>query len=106
MPGKIKYLLIVSQEVNVSGEDFGLTPTEAKVFATQDLSLLARGFLNALVKGLTGLHLNDGRVAAISRTVSDSLEVRWGPEPFRDSALMRFGAAFARQLRQVTGVSN
>lgn len=80
-------------------EDYGLSPLEAAVFGRPSLTLRAGGYLDTVVEGVTGLHV-DAPEPALVRAGLEEVE----RHPFDADALRahadRFGeAGFAARLR-------
>lgn len=80
-------------------EDYGLSPLEAAVFGRPSLTLRAGGYLDTVVEGVTGLHV-DAPDPALVRAGLDEVERHpFDPEAIRAHAA-RFGeAGFAARLQ-------
>ncbi|MFQ6173044.1 glycosyltransferase [Oryzobacter sp. R7] len=80
-------------------EDYGLSPLEAAVFGRPSLTLRAGGYLDTVVEGVTGLHV-DAADPALVRAGLDEVEAHpFDPDALRAHAA-RFGeAGFAARLQ-------
>ncbi|NNG40090.1 glycosyltransferase [Flexivirga sp. ID2601S] len=85
--------------VAASLEDFGLTPVEAAVFGTPTIALRARGYLDTVVEGETGLFFDEPTPAAIASAVQRALAVDWDEERIRRHAEQFSPQTFAARMR-------
>ncbi len=84
--------------VAASLEDFGLTPVEAAVFGTPTVALRARGYLDTVVEGETGLFFDEPTPAAIAAAVERARTVDWDAQRIRRHAERFSPERFERRL--------
>lgn len=80
-------------------EDYGLSPLEAAVFGRPSLTLRAGGYLDTVVEGVTGLHVDAPDPALVRAGLDEVERHRFDPDALRAHAA-RFGeSGFAERLR-------
>jgi glycosyltransferase involved in cell wall biosynthesis len=87
-------------------EDFGLTPVEGMAFGRPVVALRARGYLDSVVEGRTGVFYDAPSAHAIADAISDLDRTNFDAEDIRRHAATFSRERFASRLREiVTGVN-
>lgn len=84
--------------VTVAHEDFGLTPLEAAKYGTPTAALRAGGFLDTIIEGSTGVHIEQVEPAAIAAAVHEMARIDWDPAVLARHAERFSEAAFAERF--------
>ncbi len=69
-----------SAHVAMSHEDYGLSPLEAAAFGRPTVALRGGGYLDTVVEGVTGLHVEQPTVAALVTCLADPRLMDLNPE--------------------------
>lgn len=80
-------------------EDYGLTPLEAAAFGVPSLSLRAGGYLDTVVEGVTGLHVEAPEPALVRRGLEEVAAHPFDADAVRAHAAEFSEAGFATRLR-------
>ena len=83
----------------VSLEDYGLTPLEAAAFGVPSLSLRAGGYLDTVVEGVTGLHVDAAQPALVRAGLDEMGRHHFDAGALRAHAAEFSEAGFAQRLR-------
>lgn len=83
----------------VSLEDYGLTPLEAAAFGVPSLTLGAGGYLDTVVDGVTGLHVEAADPASVRAGLDRTDRHGFDPDALRSHAAVFSEAGFAARLR-------
>ena len=81
-------------------EDFGLTPVEAAVFGTPSIVLPFGGYLDTVMDGVNGMHVDDRTPAAVGRAITRLRGARLSHDDVTRSAEPFSEDTFSRRLRQ------
>lgn len=99
---QLRWLYEASQGlVTVAVEPFGLTPVEAGAFGTPTVALAAGGFLDTVVDGATGVHVDEPTPAAVVAGIRRLQGLRPDPAEVAAHAGQYDEAAFAASLRHL-----
>jgi len=80
-------------------EDYGLSPLEAAVFGRPSLTLRAGGYLDTVVEGVTGLHVDAPDSDLFRAGLAQARAHPWDPAALRAHAERFSEAGFAARLR-------
>jgi glycosyltransferase involved in cell wall biosynthesis len=83
----------------VSLEDYGLTPLEAAAFGVPSLSLRAGGYLDTVVDGVTGLHVESADPVLVRLGLDEMGRHGFDPMALRAHAAEFSEVGFAERLR-------
>jgi glycosyltransferase involved in cell wall biosynthesis len=81
-----------------SFEDYGLSPLEAAAFGRPSLTLRAGGYLDTVLEGVTGLHVDAPRPELLRAGLADAAAHPWDPGAIRAHAESFSEAGFAARL--------
>jgi glycosyltransferase involved in cell wall biosynthesis len=80
-------------------EDYGLSPLEAAAFGRPSLTLRAGGYLDTVVEGVTGLHVDTPDPLAVRAGLDEAERHPFDPDVLRAHAATFSEAGFAARLR-------
>ena len=83
--------------IGTSEEDFGLTPLEAASFGVPSLVPRARGYLDHVVEGESGL-FHDGTVQGLMAGLDEMAASSWASDRIRGSVARHQPAVFTRRI--------
>lgn len=87
-----------SMLVAPSIEDYGLTPLEAAAFGRPSVTLRAGGYLDTVIEGVTGLHVESPDPALFREALLTAVERSWDNQAIRDHAETFSESGFAARL--------
>jgi glycosyltransferase involved in cell wall biosynthesis len=87
-----------SMLVAPSLEDYGLTPLEAAAFGRPSVTLRAGGYLDTVIEGVTGLHVDSPDAALFRAGLMSARSHSWDVEAIRSHAEQFSEAGFAARL--------
>ena len=81
-------------------EDYGLSPLEAAVFGRPSLTLRGGGYLDTVLEGVTGLHVDAADPLLFRAGLADAVDHPWDAEVIRSHAEQFSEAGFSARLHR------